>query len=91
MYLPNVNEAVACWIRESGATHADLAHAVGIGDTTLRDKRTGRSDFTAGELLAIARITGVPAPILIADVRPGRPAKGETPIPRGTGKRKEHP
>lgn len=89
VYLPNVNEAVACWIRETGSTHAQLARAIGMGDTTLRDKRTGESDFTVGELLAIARITGVPAPWLIADIRPGRPAKGETPIPRGTGKRKE--
>ena len=89
VYLPNVNEAVACWMRRTGETHAAMARALGMGDTTLRDKRMGKSDFTASELVAIACITQVPAPWLLAEVRPGRPAKSETPLPRGRGERKE--
>ncbi len=91
MYLPNVNKVVAGWVRRTGLTHADMAKLAGMSDSALRDKRMGRSRFTVDEIVAIARIAGVSAPMLLEEIRPGSPAKGENPIPRGTGKGKERP
>lgn len=61
MYYPELDVAIAAYLRREGMTQAQLAEKLGMSENTLSWKRRGVNgkEFSVSEAVKIAHICGV--------------------------------
>ena len=82
-YYPRVDWAVGIVMARRGITHAALARDLGMSDRSLREKRLGRREFKASELVSLSHASGVPLSVLLAGGCRDSTDGGALALPRG--------
>ena len=88
MYFPEIDRAIRAAAIGRGVAHSAMAARLGVSDKTLREKRLGRRDFTASEVVALARMFKTEPSDLLRGATATPPADPEL-LPRGRGIRKQ--
>lgn len=58
MRFKGIDEAIAAYMRREGLTQKQVAEKLGMAENTLSWKRRGIREFTLGEAIKVAKLTG---------------------------------
>lgn len=82
-YYPRIDWGVGVAMARRGCTHAELARDLGMSDRALREKRLGRREFKASEVVSLSRACGLPLGLLLSESRAACADGGALALPRG--------